>query len=182
LSRSISPGSGVGGAATGAGAGAGVCVRVCRVAGAGVERAGRRGDAGTGVGAMTRISGSVVSSWASTALDAVSATRLTDPVSPTRSLRPETPSLRCAPDILLAPHPQPLLGFPIRHSRRFVADRHGLIVQSQPGSFGNGHDERGQRPQAGVVDSNCTASRIRSGRLRASSFCLSCDDMLTTVL
>jgi len=71
---------------------------------------------------------------------------------------------------------------PIRHCRRFVADRHGLIVQSQPGSIGKGHDDRGQRRQAGVVANNCTASRIRSGRLRASSFCLSCDDMLTTVL
>src|SRR3954469_4517483 len=98
LSRSITPGSlGTGGAAVGA------WVRVCRVVGAGAGRVGRRGDAGTGVGAMTRISGSVVCSWAGAALGAVSAARLTDPVRPNRSLRLETPSLSYARYILVRP-------------------------------------------------------------------------------
>src|SRR5262245_52716623 len=96
LSRSITPGSG-------AGAGAGVCA--CRVAGAGVGRVGRRVPAGTGDGAMTRTSGSVVVSWARTKLGPISAIRLTEPVRHNRSPRLETPSLPYALYILVCPRP-----------------------------------------------------------------------------
>src|SRR5438105_13082518 len=140
LSRSITPGS-----ACGTGVGAGVCV--CRVVGAGAVRVGRRGADGTGVVAITRTSGSVVSCWASTAPGVVSAARLTDPERPNSSLRRRVPSLPYAPHILVPPRHShvwlPILGYrflasPIRYCRRFLADRHGLFVQSQPGSFGKG--------------------------------------------
>src|SRR5262245_28478142 len=112
LSRSITPGSD---AAAGAGVGAGACVWVGRVGCAGAGRLGRRGVAGMGVGAMTRISGSVVSCCASTALGAISAAMLTHPERPNESLRLKILSLRRGPTILVPTPTQPVSWLPRFH-------------------------------------------------------------------
>src|SRR5262245_14049202 len=102
LSRSTTPGS-----AGGTGVGAGAWVRVCRVAGAGVGRVGRRVAAGTGDGAMTRTSGSVVVSCAQAA--PASAARLTEPDSKNKKPRMKVMRPPYAPRIL-PPRPLTTLG------------------------------------------------------------------------